>query len=596
MTMDFDYDLVTDLEFDALRIQIPEPLAKGPVDTHRYPAKLHARRVARLLAPPDGSGIIYLRGARSDTYPDSDQARPHRQARHFYYLTGVDAPDFEATYDVGADRLVLWIPPPRSPRDALYNGDVPGVHECLRRYDVDDARYAPELPAFLAARRVTIYALHEGELPAVLMSSSSPASSPPASSLPSPSECAAHSSLALLGAPSTFAAPPLSSVDDGLAFIMGGCFFPTAPAHPLAAATPVVDSTSLLPAIDAARVVKTPHEVAMIRRACAVSSRAHRAVAAQLRHMYAEGNAEATFAATCTNLGARSQAYPIIAGAGANAARLHYEDNAAPLLDSQFLVLDAGCEWRCYASDVTRTLPIAGKWRSPEARAVHDLVARMQDAVLAMVRPGAHWLDFVDKAHDIGLLGLHDLGLLRGDPLDLLTAGRAVMAAFLPHGLGHPVGLEVHDFPAAYYTATGGGGGVSSAAAASHRRAAVGVPPLETLDAAARTHHTTTTTTPSVSSSSPDDALFDPRAWMLMRPGMVVAIEPGLYFNRAYIDAFLAAQPKLARLVDRDVLARFWQVGGCRIEDVVLVTDQGSEVLSAAAPKGEELWDVIRRG
>jgi Xaa-Pro dipeptidase len=582
----FDHELVTDLEFDALFIQPVKKeerhFEKAPPEAHRYPAKLHAKRVAKFLNASEG--IIYLRGTRSETYADSDQSKPHRQSRYFYYITGVDEPDFEATYDIVADRLVLWIPPPRSPRDALYNGDVPSIKDCLRRYDIDDARYAPELPAYVANRGTTIFALHASELPAALPA---PGLTFPGLWFGSPTH-----SLCLSGILSQNYYANAHS-QDGVSFFMGGNISQSTttapPPPPKTSAVPAIDTTSLLPAIDAARIVKTPYEIAMIRRACAVSSRAHRAVAAQFRQMYTEGNVEATFAATCTNLGARTQAYPIIAGSGPNAARLHYEDNAAPLLDKTFVVLDAGCEWKCYASDVTRTLPIGGKWRSAEAKAIHDLVAEMQDAVLDMMRPGAHWLDFVDKVHDIGLLGLHKLGLLKGDLFEIMTKGRAVMSAFLPHGLGHPVGLEVHDFPIAYY---------KKAATAQSSGKRTRVPPeVSFSDPEACSHRSIHAQSDPNAPDVPDDNLFDRSAWLLMREGMVLAVEPGLYFNRDYLEAFLASQKGgLARFVDRAVLERFWGVGGCRIEDVVLITETGSEVLSAGAPKGKELWDVINRG
>ena len=496
---------------------------------------------------------------------------PKHRTRSFYYITGVDEPDMDVTYDVAKDRLILWIPPPRSPNDALFIGDVPSIKDCLFRYDIDDARYSSGLPSFLHTCTSTIFTLHSSGLPPML-----------STSLPVMYYYHYHH---LPAHPLRLSSTPSSP--------------PNVPFVP-PDSVPAYNTTALQPAMDAARLIKTPYEIAMIRRACAVSSRAHRAVAAGLRHMYSEANIEATFRATCTNLGAHTQAYSIIAGAGENAARLHYNTNQAPLLHKQLVVLDAGCEWHNYASDITRTLPLpSGHWLSPEARGVHDLVAAMQASAIAMLRPGAHWIDLVEKTYDVGLPGLHRLGLLRGSLSEIMTTARGVITAFFPHGLGHPVGLEVHDLPASWLKSARAGARVSLKTC---------VPPeVLPTDSAVLAHCNKTSrknSGPSDGSSDSydsddddddDDDLFDYYAWMRLREGMVVTIEPGIYFNREYIDAFMLARRELAAYIDIDALERFWSVGGCRIEDVVLITADGHEVLSTA-PKGRELWGIIRGG
>ncbi|EQL02637.1 Peptidase M24, structural domain protein [Ophiocordyceps sinensis CO18] len=194
--------------------------------------------------------------------------------------------------------------------------------------------------------------------------------------------------------------------------------------------------------MDRARVVKTDYEVAMIRRANDVSSAAHRSVAGRLLRLTNERDVEALFQAACHMRGTRSQAYGAIAGAGANAATLHYVDNDAPLVGSQLVLVDAGCEWDCYASDVTRTMPLSGSF-SPRAAAVHAIVQRMQEECIARVRPGAVYYHLHLHAAAVALTGLLQLGILRGHRDDIARAG--TVAAFFPHGLGHHVGLEVHD-------------------------------------------------------------------------------------------------------------------------------------------------------
>lgn len=314
-----------------------------------------------------------------------------------------------------------------------------------------------------------------------------------------------------------------------------------------------------------ARVVKTDYEVAMIRRANDVSSAAHRSVAERLLRLDSERHVEALFRAACHVRGTRSQAYEVIAGAGANASTLHYVDNDAPLAGRQLLLLDAGCEWNCYASDVTRTMPLSGSF-SPRAAAVHAIVQRMQDECIARVRPGAAYYRLHLHAASVARAGLLRLGILRGDADEIARAG--TVAAFFPHGLGHHVGLEVHDVD---------GGFPLLAPPRPHRSVGgkrVAVTP-ETLVAMADEDEGAETSTRG-----------------RLRPNMVVTVEPGIYFCRPFLEAAFLADPKHARFIDADVLEAFYPVGGVRIEDCILVTSDGHENLTSA-PKGAELLDVI---
>ncbi len=182
--------------------------------------------------------------------------------------------------------------------------------------------------------------------------------------------------------------------------------------------------------MDAARVVKDGYEIALVRRANAVSSAAHRRVLEGLRAMANEREIEAVFRAHCMAAGAHRQAYPVIAGSGANAGVLHYFANNEPLAGRQLVCLDAGAEWHCYASDVTRTFPVSGAF-SPEAAAVYAVVERMQAECIARVRPGAEFRALQDHAMALAVDGLLALGILRaGSAADILAAGTA--AAFFP--------------------------------------------------------------------------------------------------------------------------------------------------------------------
>jgi Xaa-Pro aminopeptidase len=140
--------------------------------------------------------------------------------------------------------------------------------------------------------------------------------------------------------------------------------------------------------------------------------------------------------------GARHPAYPSIVGGGANACVLHYVDNRDRLRDGDLVLVDAGCEYRGYAADVTRTFPVNGRF-SPAQRAIYDLVLRAQEAAFAAIRPGSHW----DAPHEATVRviteGLVELGLLRGR-VDRLIA-RGAYRDFYMHRAGHWLGMDVHD-------------------------------------------------------------------------------------------------------------------------------------------------------
>lgn len=221
-----------------------------------------------------------------------------------------------------------------------------------------------------------------------------------------------------------------------------------------------IDHERLKPAMDCSRLVKTPYEIAMIRRANDVSSAAHRAVAERILKLRNERQIEAIIQSVCIANGTREQAYPVIAGSGANGSTLHYGSNDAPLAGKQTVVLDAGCEWNCYASDITRTLPLSGSW-TPRAAAIHAIVQRMQEECIAGVRPGKIFYELHLHAASVAIDGLLKLGILKGSRDDIARAG--TIAAFFPHGLGHHVGLDVHDMAGSIplaVMATGAGAGI----------------------------------------------------------------------------------------------------------------------------------------
>jgi Xaa-Pro dipeptidase len=191
-------------------------------------------------------------------------------------------------------------------------------------------------------------------------------------------------------------------------------------------------------------MIKDDHEIKLIRKANDISSQAHKQVLANILHYKNEAQVEGLFTDVCISHQAKQQAYDPIAASGPNAGTLHYDANDEDFGDRQLMCLDAGCEFELYASDITRTFPLSTSWPSKEAENIYKLVERMQETCIERLAPGVRYLDLHVLAHQIAIDGLLTLGILHnGTKEEIYKAGTS--RAFFPHGLGHHVGLEVHD-------------------------------------------------------------------------------------------------------------------------------------------------------
>jgi Xaa-Pro aminopeptidase len=194
--------------------------------------------------------------------------------------------------------------------------------------------------------------------------------------------------------------------------------------------------------LDEMRLIKDAHELDIMRRAARISANAHRRAMRHARPGLHEYNIEAELLHEFRSHGAQAPAYtPIVAG-GANACVLHYVANAAPLKDGELLLIDAGCELDGYASDITRTFPVNGRFSGPQ-RDVYELVLAAQAAAIAKVSPGNAWQDPHDAAVRVLAQGFVDLGLLQGSVDGLIESGD--FRRFYMHRTGHWLGMDVHD-------------------------------------------------------------------------------------------------------------------------------------------------------
>ena len=258
--------------------------------------------------------------------------------------------------------------------------------------------------------------------------------------------------------------------------------------------------------LDDMRLIKDTAELATMRRAAQISCEAHRRAMQATKPGMAEYQIEAELLHTFRRHGAQSPAYtPIVAG-GANACVLHYVANDQPLRGGDLLLIDAGCELDGYASDITRTFPVGGRFQGAQ-RDVYELVLAAQAAAIAQVKPGSHWEEPHDAAVRILARGFIDLKLCTGTVDSVIESGD--YRKFYMHRTGHWLGMDVHD--CGDYKRDGN--------------------------------------------------------WRELEPGMVLTVEPGCYIRPA-----------------DDVPGHLWNIG-VRIEDDVVVTADGCEVLTAEAPK-----------
>ena len=313
-----------------------------------------------------------------------------RQRRHFYYLTGCDLPDCSFAYEIDADKSTLWIPPV-DPEVVMWAGMPLLKQQAMDRFDVDEVLTRDELKSGESLSRML------GKQQSNLM--------------------VIEDRVDL----SVFESNNVKEQQN-----------------------PKIDFSWARKAIEVCRVVKDDHEIAMIRHANAVSSYAHEQVLASVKRAKNERELNAVFVMHCHANGCREQAYGCICASGTNASTLHYVHNDMPLTGRLNLLLDAGCEWQCYCSDITRTFPLHGKF-TKESKEIYELVLLMQSTCMKMIRAGVLWEDVHMKAHTVAAEGLRQLGIFHShlSTQDILDSH--ITTRFFPHGLGHYLGMVTHD-------------------------------------------------------------------------------------------------------------------------------------------------------
>ena len=461
-------------------------------DTEVYRAR--RARVAQALRAA-GGGVAVLPTA-PERLRNGDSEHPYRHDSAFYYLTGFTEPEAWLLLDDAGRSLLLCRE--RDPQREVWDGLRLGPEAAPSTLGVDEA-----LP--LAALEETV-PQRLADRPAVWL---------------------------------PFGEPRLSAtvarwVEAVRARSRSGVAAPAA-------------QRDLGPVLDELRLFKDAHEVALLRRAGEIGAAAHARAMRACRPGLREYELEAELLYEFRRQGASGPAYTPIVAAGANACILHYGAGAAALgvghgeallRAGELCLVDAGCEYGSYASDITRSFPVDGRFTGPQ-RALYELVLAAQEAAIAVTRPGARKSDAHWAAVAVLSAGLLDLGLLDRDAVGGVddVVASAAYRRFYMHGTGHWLGLDVHDVG---------------------EPLALDEAPLEQPDGLGG--HVVR------------------RPSRVLQPGMVVTVEPGLYVRPA-----------------EDVDPRWWNIG-IRIEDDALVTSDGCELLSRGVPVAADEIEALMRG
>ncbi len=431
-------------------------------------------QLAEFMRRMEPNSVAILPSAREVTRSNDTEFR-FRQDSDFYYLTGFNEPDSVAVIAPGRDEKFTLFVRPRDPEKEIWNGRRAGVEGAKESYGADEAfpveEFDAKLTELLDGAASLYYRLGGGhaELDQTLIRQ--------------------LSRMRMMGRRGVRA--PQTIIDPGTL-------------------------------IHEMRLVKSDEEVALMQRSADIAAEAHREAMRAARPGMKEYELDALIEYVFRRNGSAAPAYNSIVGSGANATILHYVDNDAELKDGDMLLVDAGAEYEGFASDITRTFPVSGRFTKEQAD-IYNLVFVAQEAGMRAIKPGARRTDADAASVEVIKDGLLRLGLITERDGTVEVGGRALpqYRLWLMHGTTHWLGMNVHDVG--------------------------GNEPLE--------------------------------------PGMVFTNEPGVYVRADALEHLpRTPQAEKFRQAVRPAFEKYKNIG-VRIEDDVLVTPEGSRNLSAALPR-----------
>ncbi|HYE16295.1 MAG TPA: Xaa-Pro aminopeptidase [Pyrinomonadaceae bacterium] len=351
-------------------------------------------QLEELMRRMEPNSVAILPSAREVTRSNDTEYR-FRQSSDFYYVTGFGEPDSIAVVAPSRpERYTLFVRP-RDPEKEIWTGRRAGVEGAKETYGADAAfpveEFDAKLSELLDGARTLYYRLGDGR--------------------PDLDQTVIRQLARMRALGRKGARPPAAIVDPGTIL------------HEM-------------------RLIKTDEEIALMQRSADIAAEAHREAMLAARPGVGEHEIEALIEYTFRRRGALAPAYGSIVGSGANATILHYTSNDSVLKDGDLLLIDAGAEYRGYASDITRTFPVSGRFTEAQ-REIYELVLDAQEQCIRMVAPGVTLDEMHDRSVEILTEGMVRLGLLEGEVGKLIE--EEGYKKFYMHRLGHYLGMDVHD-------------------------------------------------------------------------------------------------------------------------------------------------------
>ncbi|XP_033095697.1 xaa-Pro dipeptidase-like isoform X1 [Anneissia japonica] len=477
-----------------------------------------------------GAGaIIVLQGGEETNRYCTDTALVFRQESYFHWTFGVLESGFYGAIDVDSGKSILFCP--KLPEEyAIWMGVILPKSHFKEKYAVDEVHYVEEIADVLESMNPSMLLTlnNASDYSGSDFDSESEVDSIVSSTRPGPSPSDEYDSCS--GSDHDFTAG--LCVQRGVNTDSGSTCQEAVfeGVHKFK-----VNNTLLHPHIMECRVIKTPQELEILRYTNKISSEAHMEIMRKIRPGMKEYEMESLFQHYCYSKGGcRHTSYTCICGSGKNGAVLHYGHAGAPndkvINDGDMCLFDMGGEYYCYASDITCSFPVNGKFTNNQ-KIIYQAVYDASRAVMKEVKPGASWVEMHRLAERTILLVLKQHGLVQGDLDEMVKAN--IGALFMPHGLGHFMGLDVHD--------------VGGYPEGTERMEKPGLKSLRTV------RH--------------------------LQAGMVLTIEPGCYFIQSVLEQAFNNETQAPFLCQQE-LQRFMNFGGVRIEDDVVVTSDGMELLT----------------
>jgi Xaa-Pro dipeptidase len=417
------------------------------------------------------------------------------QESYFQYLFGVYEPDFYGAVRVSDGHSILFAP--RLPADySIWLGHIETAEEIKKKYGVNEVYFNDEISQIFTDKKTSLLLTLSGK----------------------------NSDSGKISQPANF-----NDIDKF-----------------------AQDSDILYPVISECRVIKSPAEIEVLRYVAKVSSEAHKKV---MRMKFTEEKsyeyqAEAKFLEHCYSIGGcRHASYTCICGVGSNSAILHYGHASAPnnreIKNGDICLFDMGSNYFGYCADITCSFPANGKF-TEDQKLIYNAVLAANLAVQNTAKEGVSWVDMHLLANRVMLEKLKEGNLLKGDVDEMINAG--INYVFQPHGLGHLIGLDVHDV-----------GGYLS-----HCPERPSKPGFKSL-----------------------------RFARTLKENMYVTIEPGCYFIKPLLDKAFN-DPEQSKFLVKENIERFYNFGGVRIEDDVLITKNGVENFSIVPRTVQEIEDWMK--